>query len=76
MGQVHPVGLVLLYKGGWIFSRDTEKPNLSGYSANRRLNNVDFPVPDGPEITTGRKDRTIYMRKRERGVSYMFFRNR
>ena len=34
--------------------RETEKPKRSGWSANSRLSIVDLPVPDGPEITTGR----------------------
>lgn len=32
----------------------TEKPNLPGWSANKRLRRVDFPVPLGPETTIGR----------------------
>ncbi len=35
-------------------SRETEKPNMSGYSAKRRLRSVDFPAPLGPETTIGR----------------------
>ena len=35
-------------------ARDIEKPNVSGWSANRRLRIVDFPEPDGPDITIGR----------------------
>lgn len=38
---------------------ETLKPNLSGYSAKRRFSRVDFPVPLGPEITTGRKFWTV-----------------
>ena len=34
--------------------RETEKPNVSGCAAKRRFRIVDLPVPDGPEITTGR----------------------
>ena len=34
--------------------RETEKPKRSGWSANSCLRIVDLPVPDGPEITTGR----------------------
>lgn len=33
--------------------RETEKPNVSGYSAKRRLSSVLLPVPEGPKITTG-----------------------
>ena len=29
--------------------RETEKPNLPGCSANKRLSRVDLPDPDGPE---------------------------
>ncbi len=35
-------------------SRETEKPNVSGYSEKRRLRSVDFPAPLGPETTIGR----------------------
>ena len=39
---------------GWRdYIRDTEKPNLSGCSLNRRFRIVDLPVPDGPDITMG-----------------------
>ena len=34
--------------------RDTENPKVSGWSANRRLRIVDFPDPEGPEMTIGR----------------------
>lgn len=37
-----------------MYSRDIEKPKVSGCAANRRLRSVDFPAPEGPEITTGR----------------------
>ena len=35
--------------------RETEKANLSGNSAKRRLRRVLLPVPEGPERTRGRK---------------------
>lgn len=41
-------------------ARETENPNLSGYSAKRRFSSVDLPVPEGPEITTGRNFWTVY----------------
>ena len=31
--------------------RETLKPNVSGYSANKRLRRVDFPEPEGPAMT-------------------------
>lgn len=34
--------------------RETEKPKVSGCAAKRRLRMVDFPEPEGPDITTGR----------------------
>lgn len=34
--------------------RETEKENLPGYSSKRRFMSVLFPVPLGPEMTTGR----------------------
>lgn len=34
--------------------RETENPKVSGWAANKRLRIVDFPVPEGPEMTTGR----------------------
>lgn len=34
--------------------RETEKPKVSGCAANRRLRMVDFPEPEGPDITIGR----------------------
>lgn len=34
--------------------RETENPKVSGYSAKSLLSNVDFPVPEGPDTTTGR----------------------
>lgn len=34
--------------------RETEKPNVSGCAAKRRLRMVDFPDPEGPDITIGR----------------------
>lgn len=37
----------------WECLRETEKPNLSGYSAKRRLSIVDLPVPLGPEMMIG-----------------------
>lgn len=37
-----------------IHIRETEKPNLSGYSAKSFFKRVDFPVPEGPETTIGR----------------------
>jgi len=36
------------------FSRETENPKVFGCFSNSRFNSVDFPVPDGPEITMGR----------------------
>ena len=35
--------------------REMENPNLFGCFAKRRFNKVDFPEPEGPEITIGRK---------------------
>ena len=35
--------------------RETLKPNLSGYSLKRRVRREDFPTPDGPEMTRGRR---------------------
>lgn len=41
----------------WISDlRETENPNLSGYSAKSFLRRVDLPVPEGPETTMGRTD--------------------
>ena len=34
--------------------RETEKPKVSGCAAKRRLRIVDFPEPEGPDITIGR----------------------
>lgn len=34
--------------------RETEKPKLLGRSLKRRLRMVDFPEPEGPDITIGR----------------------
>lgn len=34
--------------------RETEKPNVSGCAAKSRLRMVDFPEPEGPDITIGR----------------------
>lgn len=34
--------------------RETENPNLLGYSAKSRLRSVDLPAPEGPDTTTGR----------------------
>jgi hypothetical protein len=31
--------------------RDTLNPKVDGYSWNKRLSNVDFPLPEGPEMT-------------------------
>jgi len=36
--------------------RETENPNVSGYSAKRRFKIVDLPEPEGPEMTIGRVD--------------------
>jgi hypothetical protein len=35
--------------------RETEKPKISGYLAKSRFKRVDFPAPEGPEITIGRR---------------------
>lgn len=34
--------------------RDTLNPNLSGYSAKRRLSRVLLPTPEGPDMSKGR----------------------
>ena len=34
--------------------RETENPNVLGWAAKRRLRMVDFPEPEGPQITIGR----------------------
>ena len=34
--------------------RETEKPNVFGWLSNNFLRRVDFPEPDGPEMTMGR----------------------
>ena len=34
--------------------RETEKPNVLGWAAKSRLRIVDFPEPEGPEMTIGR----------------------
>lgn len=39
---------------------ETLKPNLVGYSAKRRFRSVLFPVPLGPETTTGRNFWTAF----------------
>jgi len=56
---------------------ETENMNFCGWAANNRFSRVDFPVPDGPEITMGRfsaedivvvalgMDRGILIRRRE-----------
>ena len=31
--------------------RETLNPKVSGYSLNKRFNNVDLPDPEGPEMT-------------------------
>ena len=36
------------------FIRETEKPNVFGCLSNNILRRVDFPEPDGPEMTIGR----------------------
>ena len=41
-------------QGVAVLSRETLKPNLSGYSVKRRVRRVLLPTPDGPEITRGR----------------------
>ena len=53
---------------------ETEKPNLSGYSAKRRLRIVDFPVPLGPEMTIGgdKSVGAIVLRRRVVGGEQMF----
>ena len=33
--------------------REIENPNVSGWSAKRRLRIVDLPDPEGPDITMG-----------------------
>lgn len=40
--------------------RETEKPKVSGNSAKSLFRRVDFPVPEGPDTTTGRYFWTIY----------------
>ena len=35
--------------------RETEKPKVSGWSLKRRVRIVDLPVPEGPDITIGRR---------------------
>lgn len=42
-----------------LHSRETEKPNLSGNSSNRRFKSVDLPVPLGPLMTTGLNWETV-----------------
>lgn len=37
------------------YGRETLKPKVSGWAANRRFRIVDFPEPDGPEMTIGRR---------------------
>lgn len=54
VGLVGGKGKVKGRNRGGEAGRETEKPNLSGWSAKRRLSMVDLPVPDGPDITTGR----------------------
>ena len=39
---------------GWDV-RETEKPNVSGWSLKRRVRIVDLPEPEGPDITIGRR---------------------
>lgn len=39
---------------GWDV-RETEKPKVSGWSLKRRVRIVDLPVPEGPDITIGRR---------------------
>jgi hypothetical protein len=36
--------------------REMEKPKVLGWSLKRRVRIVDFPLPEGPEITIGRWD--------------------
>ena len=44
------------WAGGWWGGlRETEKPKVSGWSLNRRVRMVDLPVPEGPDITIGRR---------------------
>lgn len=35
---------------------ETLKPKRSGYSSKRRFRIVDFPAPEGPDITIARED--------------------
>lgn len=58
------------FGGGKRTVRDTEKPNLSGKSANRRFRSVDLPVPDGPEITMGRYFWTAMREVSVRGLAW------
>ncbi len=37
------------------YGRETLKPKVFGWAANRRFRIVDFPEPDGPEMTIGRR---------------------
>lgn len=38
---------------GWASLRETENPKVLGWAANSFLRSVDFPVPEGPEMTMG-----------------------
>lgn len=42
-------------KRGGKYLRETEKPKVEGWVAKRRLRMVDFPAPEGPEMTIGRR---------------------
>lgn len=42
-----------------IHERETEKPKVLGNSAKSLFSNVDLPVPEGPDTTTGRNFWTI-----------------
>ena len=35
--------------------RETENPKVEGWAVKRRFSSVDFPEPDGPVITIGRR---------------------
>lgn len=38
----------------WWGAREIENPKVSGWSLKRRVRIVDFPEPEGPDITIGR----------------------
>lgn len=53
--------------------RETENPNVCGYAAKSLVRIVDFPEPEGPEMTIGRWRRGMSIRRGEEQMSINLF---